>query len=166
MYGYSVRATAHNYTGNILFSTLATFTLLILLVSMVFLEYIGIASSLSLVSGSGAIFIFVKYVSVIYTYEISDIGTAHPILTVRQIIGKKIITHLSLDISDIKTISLQNKKDIKLYKREKDAYKYTYMPTLVPNKRLYLRYENDFEKADIFLESDEYFNKLLLSLKK
>ncbi len=166
MHPYSFKTKSHNRLASILFATLATLTLLILFLSILIEDYRYLIASVSLFSGSGAIWVYIRYIFTFFIYEIyrDDLGTNT--LSVVKILGQKSIVQMRISLIDIACISKQNSKDIKNHKSDKNISKYSYMQTILPNKRLYLRYNNEYEIADVFLESDDEFDKILLSLTK
>ena len=163
MYPYTVKVSPKNRYGSILFSTLATLTALVLFLGILMPERIDLCSTVALFLGSGAIWVYIRYLYGFFIYEIDCIDCEY-MLFIRQSTGKKTVTHMSVSISDITCVVVEDDAQIKNHKADKNVVKYIYMQTFLPKKRIYLRYDNRYEVADVFLEYDPGLEKILLSL--
>jgi hypothetical protein len=163
MYPYTVKVSPKNRYGSILFSTLATLTALVLLLGILVPMHIDLFSAIALFLGSGAIWVYMRYLYGFYIYEVDCIDFEY-VLFIRQNTGKKTVTHMSVSVSDISCMTVEDAVQIKNHTQDKNITKYTYMQTFLPKKRIYLRYDNRYEVADVFIEYDAGLEKILFSL--
>ena len=124
-------------------------------------RYRGIVGLFALFTLVTAILFYTKYISPEFHYDITHDSENTPIFVVRQIIGKRQTTLCRIDLSDIKEIRRVNKSERRAHKTPSGYRKYVYSPTLFPSEVFILTVIGRYERAEIIIEGDGGFVKLL-----
>ena len=114
-----------------------------------------------LASLTTAIFIYTKYVSVDFYYDVIVDEVEEPLLVVRQQIGKRTVTLCRVPLADIVSVTKETKEERRAHKRERGVGLYLYSPTLSPDVSYRIFVSNRYERSEVVLEgSDEFFSKI------
>ena len=124
-------------------------------------RYRGIVGMAALFVLVTALLIYTKFISPSFAYDVIDDGSDVPLFVVRQIIGKRQTTLCRIDLSDIKEIRRVNKSERRAHKTPSGYRKYVYSPTLFPSEVFILTVIGRYERAEIIIEGDGGFIKLL-----
>ena len=160
---FSVHPKAQNNNSKILMSAFFGVAIAAFVVSLFMDAYTWVAGMVIFASLITAIFVYTKYVSVEFYYDVAVEGMAEPLFIVRQLIGRRNVTLCRVALADIKEIRRETDEERRLHKTPKNTALFVYMPTLMP-KVCYRVYVNDgFDKSELLLEgSEEFFKELLL----
>lgn len=159
----SARAKAKNNNAKILF-----FVFLILSAAATVL-YLTVEIKRSLVGLvalifiTAAVFVYTKYVSSEYFYDVTFDYNRNPVFVVRQRTGKKDTTLCRMDLYAITAVQKQDKKQRSEHKTKYGYLKYNYTPTISPDETYLITVVSRYEKAEIRIEATEEFANLLLS---
>ena len=111
------------------------------------------------------IMLLVRYIFSSLSYDLFVSSDGEPMFVVRQITGKRERTLSRFLLADVAELSFETKKERKEYKMEQGFVKYSYTPTLSPEKTLRIKVRNRYEKAIVRIEcSDELYFLLLDSV--
>ena len=106
--------------------------------------------------------LLVRYIFSSLAYDLLISSDGEPMFVVRQITGKRERTLSRFLLSDVAELSFETKKERKEYKMEAGFVKYSYTPTLSPERTLRIKIRNRYEKAIVRIEcSDEFYTLLL-----
>ncbi len=119
---------------------------------------VGMAALLLLVT---ALLFYTKYISPVFSYDITFDSANTPVFVVRQIVGKRITTLCRLDLADITEICKEGKKERKAHKAEKGVKRYIYAPTLFPPEVFRLSVKSMYERAEVIIECSDEFAALI-----
>lgn len=160
---FSARAKSKNNNAKITF-----FTLLALCVGVVALylftdRYRGLVGLGALALITAAVFIYTRYISSEYFYDITFDYNNTPVFVVRQRTGKKDTTLCRMDLYAITDVVRQDKKERAEHKTKDGYLKYNYTPTLFPSETYLVTVFSRYEKAEIRIEATEEFANLLLT---
>ncbi len=115
---------------------------------------VGLVSLFLLVS---VIMLLVRYIFSSLSYELYVASDGVPMFAVRQIIGKRERKLACFLLADVAELALETKKERKEYRMEDGYVKYSYTPTLFPERTLRIKIRNRYEKAIVRIECpDEY----------
>ena len=131
--------------------------LIFIAIYMLMPQYKWVPGIIILAFVTAAIFIYNKYISAIYAYDIIMDSNSEPILVIRQIVGRRETTLCRVDVSAITNVKRLDKNDKKAYVPENGVLRYSYYPTMSPDTVVLVKVRSVSEKADIFLElTDEH----------
>lgn len=107
------------------------------------------------------IMLLVRYIFSSLAYDVIIDSDGTPIFVVRQITGKRARTLSRFLLADVAELAFETKKEREEYKMEQGFVKYSYTPTLSPERTLRIKVRNRYEKAIVRIEcSDEYYKIL------
>lgn len=158
---FSAHPKAQNKNSKKLMCVFFVIALVALVVSMLMSNYRWIAGMVMLASLTTAIFIYTKYVSVDFYYDVIVDEVEEPLLVVRQQIGKRTVTLCRVPLADIVSVTKETKEERRAHKRERGVGLYLYSPTLSPDVSYRIFVSNRYERSEVVLEgSDEFFSKI------
>jgi hypothetical protein len=102
-----------------------------------------------------SIYVYNRYVGAEFTYSVTDGGV--PSFVVEQRVGKTVKTMARLDLCSITEVRAMSGKEYRKYKSEKGTLKYSYFPTMFPERLYLVTMRSRYENADVFIEADERF---------
>lgn len=123
--------------------------------------YKGVVGLLLITALVFCIFIYTKYISPVYFYDIDFDAYGVPIFVVRQVTGRRQSTLSRISLSDITEIKRETAKERDGHKTPKDFRKYVYCPTLMPEVTYRLTVVNRYENAEIIIEANEEYAAML-----
>ncbi len=118
---------------------------------------IGLAAMIFLVAG---IYIYTKYISVKYYYDITKDKEGCALFVIRREVGKRQSTMYMTPIFRIKDVKLHSRKDAR--PTDSGYAKHSFKPTFLPDKTYHIIVESRLEKSEIIIECGEDFANLLL----
>lgn len=133
----------------------------IFFVSMSIPYYRGVVSFFAMVLLILGIFIYTKYISPIYYYDIMMDSEGTPLFIVRAMNGKRETTLCRIGLAEIRKIEREDRAERRAHKTPKGYVKYAYLPTLDPNSTYRLTTASRYEHAEIIIEASDEFASLL-----
>ena len=115
----------------------------------------GLAGVLVIALITSAVFIYTKYVSCEYYYDVTFDYENTPVFVVRQTSGKRTSTLCHINLSDILTIKRESVGERREHKTPKGYVRYVYVPTLFPEHTYRLTLYSRYEKAEIIIECSD-----------
>lgn len=126
-------------------------------------QYKGLVGLVIIGLMTAGIYIYTRYVSTELLLDITFDGDGTPVLVVRQLTGKRYSTLSRVELHSIAKIEKLEGDALKSHKAEAGYLKYTYTPTLFPEKMYLLVIRSRYEKAEMLLECGDDFAAFLLS---
>lgn len=123
--------------------------------------YKGVVGLVLIASLVFCIFIYTKYISPVYFYDIDFDAYGVPVFVVRQVTGRRQSTLSRISLSDITDIKRESAKERSSHKTPMEYRKYVYSPTLMPDFTYRLTVVNKYEKAEIIIEASEEYASML-----
>lgn len=157
---FSAKAKPTNKKAHMYFAGLTSAAFALVLASMLIENYKGIISLVGMAFFACAITIYSRYVSPIYYYDITHDSEGTALFVVRQVIGKRETTLCRIALYEIVKIE----EDAKARGEHKTPYgfrKYSYLPTIDPQKSYRITSMSRYEKAEILIEASGEFINLL-----
>ena len=158
---FSARAKAKNNNAKILFFSLLGVAAVVTVFYLTAERYRGVIGVIALCFITAAIFVYTKYISSVYFYDITFDYNNSPVFVVRQRTGKKDTTLCRMDLYAVTDVIRQDKKERAEHKTKDGYLKYNYTPTLSPDETYLIRVFSRYEKAEIRIEATEEFAALL-----
>lgn len=121
---------------------------------------VGLACMLIIVA---AIYIYNRYMAIVYRYEVMIDSDGVPLLVVRHSVGKRESTLARVELSHITSVKKQSVKDRREHKTPEGCMRYAYLPTLAPEYTCLVTVRSRHEHAEITLEGNDQFIDLLQS---
>lgn len=146
-----------------LFATLTSAAMAVILTSMLISVYRGIVSLVGVGLFTAAIVIYTRYVSAVYYYDITFDYEGQPIFVVRQLSGKRESTLCRIALYEIVKIEEETPKQSREHKTPYGFRKYSYLPTILPNVAYRITSVSRYEKSEIMIEASGEFINLLRS---
>lgn len=120
-------------------------------------NYKGVMGAVCLVFVVGAIYVYNRYMAMLYYYDIMIDSAGTPLFIVRQVIGKRESTLCRVELASIRRIEKVSAEEMKQHVTPDGFVRYYYAPTLSPEFACRLTVESRYERAEITIEgSDEY----------
>ncbi len=135
--------------------------LFVFFVSMSIPHYRGVVSLFATVLLIAGIFIFTKYISPVYYYDIMMDSEGTPLFVVRALNGKRETTLCRIGLAEIIKVEREDRAARRAHKTPKTHMKYSYLPTLDPDVTYRLTTASRYERAEIIIEASEEFAHLL-----
>lgn len=133
----------------------------IFFVSMSIPHYRGVVSLFAMVLLILGIFIYTKYISPIYYYDIMMDSEGTPLFIVRAMNGKRETTLCRIGLAEIRKVEREDRAARRSHKTPKGYVKYAYLPTLDPDSTYRLTTASRYEHAEIIIEVSDEFASLL-----
>lgn len=150
----------NNYAKGLFFALLATAAA----ISVWYFSldrYKGVVGMAALCVITAALFVYTKYISQQYIYDITEDYKGSPILVVRAVTGKRESTMCRVDLSSIISVEKESREQRKAHKTPTGYNKYVYSPTVMPDEVYRVTVSSRYEKAEIIIECSEEFASLL-----
>ena len=151
----TIKPEAKNKTGKYVFFACLGSAFIMMAVYMLLDKYQGIAGLAALIFITAAIYIYNRYVSAVYYYDVFLDSADNAVFLIRQMVGKRETTLCRVDLSSIVSVKAMSREDKKAYKPDKDTGRYAYSPTMFPEVIYLLEVRSAYEKADVFVELTE-----------
>ena len=158
---FSAKAKPTNKKAHMYFAGLTSAAFALVLASMLMESYKGIVSLVGMGFFVGAITIYSRYISPIYYYDITHDGEGTALFVVRQLIGKRETTLCRIALYEIVKIEEENAKSRSDHKTPYGFKKYSYLPTISPQRSFRITSMSRYEKAEILIEASGEFINLL-----
>lgn len=140
--------------------------LILIMLSMMMLNYKGLISVAALVFVTAGIFIYNKYIYTVYSYEVVFDMNGVPLFVVRHTQKKHMATLCRVEISNISDVKKLNREERKAYKVDRSVPSFSYCPTMCPDTVYLVTVRSFDENADIFVELTDESAALLLRYSK
>lgn len=164
---FSARPKPTNNNAKYAFISSLSLALAVFIFSLTLEKYKGAVGMIALVLLTFALFIYTRYIAVLYFYDITFDGEGKPIFVVRQKIGKRDSTLCRIDLYSIKKIEKETAEERKRHKTPVGYLKYVYSPTLFPSVTYRITVLSGYEKSEVIIECpDEFANTLELYAKE
>ena len=160
---FSAKAKPSNRKAHMLFATLASASLAVILISMLIHSYRGVVSLVGAALFVGAIVIYSRYVSAIYYYDVTHDSEGTALFVVRQLVGKRETTLCRIALYEIVKIGEETPKQSREHKTPYGFRKYSYLPTILPKVAYRITSMSRYEKSEIMIEASPEFIDLLRS---
>jgi len=123
----------------------------------------GLVGVLALGMITAAVFVYTKYISPKYYYDITFDYEGTAVFVVRQVNGKRASTLCRISLHDIASIKKETVAERRSHKTPFSTKKYNYVPTLFPADTYRVTTRSRYEAAEILLEISDEFAELLLT---
>lgn len=164
MQSFSVRPLPQNKIAPILCFSAAGAGACITFAYLTAEKYRGILGILAIALITVAVFVYVKFLSSSYIYEVSADNPDDPLLVVTRRTGKRLTTLCRVAMADITDVRYEHRGE--KHKTPYGTKKYVYCPTLCPPARIRLSEKNKYETAEILIEGTEELAAYLASAAK
>ena len=124
--------------------------------------YKSIVGAITLLLIVALVFIYTKYISVIYFYDITFDGYGVPVFVVRQVTGKRQSTLARVSLADIISVEREDAEERKKHETPMGVRRYYYVPTLLPKVTYRMTVKSKYEHAEITIEITEEYREMLL----
>lgn len=162
----SVRPKAQNKTASRVFYSLLLVGVAFLVVSYTVERYRGLISLGTLISVVAALFIYNRYMSGEYSYEVMFNSSDVPLFVIRKTVGSRTSTLCNLELAAVIAVDVvergaQVAPPALTAEEMKAAKKYNFCPTLAAPRYGRITVNSRYEKAIVLIEgSDEFFDTL------
>jgi hypothetical protein len=157
---FSTSPKPQNNNAKILLVSLFVLSAILLLISASLDAYRGLVSAAGLIPLTAALFIYVKFLSSVYYYDIFIDGDGVPLFIVRQVTGKKSVTLCRVELSTIIKAEFENRSE--KAKRKRDSVPvYSYCPTIFPREVIRLYLSGYGGKSEVVIEGNTEFCSLI-----
>ena len=126
-------------------------------------KYKGLIGLVIIALVTGAVFVYTKYVSQSYAYDITYDSEGSAVFVVRGITGKRQSTLCRVDLHSITAVKKETREQMKAHKTEPGYRRYVYTPTLFAPEVYRICVLSRYEKAEILIECTDEFCEYLLS---
>lgn len=158
---FSAKAKATNNKARSLFIICMILSFAFLSISMLVDLYRGVISLVGLGFLVVAITVYTKYISPVYYYDITFDNEGTPLFVVHQMIGKRKTTLCRIGLFEVVKIEEENAEQRKAHKTSPGFVKYSYVPTLLPERTYRITSVSKYEKSEILIEASEEFISVL-----
>lgn len=124
-------------------------------------EFKGVVGFLTMILIIAGIYIYTRFLAAEYYYDITVLNDI-PTFIVRHKIGKRETTMCRIDLASIVSVERQTKDERRKHKTPSDHKIYFYSPTLYPEVSYLIISHGTYEKAEINIEANDEFAKVLL----
>ena len=159
---FSIRPQSQNKVARYVFFACLGSVLLLLVLNSMIGKYRGLLGLVILVFLTAAIYVYNRYMSAIYTYEVTFDGNNEPVFIISQLIGKRRSTLCRVGIASIVSVDIIDKAKRREYKVDRTVARYSYYPTMMPDKLCLIKVRSAYDKADVFVELSEEHASLLM----
>ena len=133
-----------------------------LLIASFFMDYyrglVGLASLFLITTG---VFVYLKFVSVVFHYDIIAEDQEEPIFVIRQTVGRRNITLVRIAFREIEKIERETLSERRAHKTPSGVLRYSYCPTLAPDVSYRIYFKNRYEAGELCIEGSEEFIEML-----
>ena len=128
-------------------------------ISLVMDKYRGVVALGSLILVVVAVYVYTKYVSAQYCYQIVEGDT--PLFLVTQRAGKRETVLCRVELRSIVSAVTMTATEYKAHKTEIGYVKYYYSPTMGPEHVVLITRRSRYEKAEVVIEAGEELAALI-----
>jgi hypothetical protein len=132
-------------------------------ISLFINNYRGVVGLVALLLFTTGVFVYIKFVSVVFHYDIIAEGQDEPIFVIRQTVGKRNITLVRIAFREIEKIERETLSERRAHKTKSRVNAYSYCPTLMPDVSYRIYFKNAYESGEITVEGSEEFIEMLRS---
>ena len=158
---FSTHVKSSNNKARTLFFSLLLASVAIVCAYMLSPLYKGVIGMCALITIVSAVFVYTKFLSSVFYYDITFDYRGEPIFVVRQITGKRQSTLARLSLRDIRKIEMETREQRKAHKVAAGYKKYVYFPTLSPEHSCRLTVISAYEKSEVQIECTLEFSEML-----
>ena len=158
---FSARVNPSNNKARTVFIALLVSAAIVTLVYMWAPLYKGIIGTVDIALIAAAVFIYTKYMSSIFYYDITFDYRGEPILVVRQITGRRQSTLARVGLREIRSVEMETAASRKEHKTPLGTRKYVYTPTLAPETTCLIKVITPYETSEIRIECSDQFAEML-----
>lgn len=123
--------------------------------------YRGVVGMGALIIIVATVFVYTKFLSSVFYYDITFDYRGDPIFVVRQVTGRRQSTLARLSLRDIRSVVMESAAERKAHKTPFGFRKYTYFPTLAPDTNCRLTVVGPYESAEVLIECTPEFAQML-----
>lgn len=124
-------------------------------------HYQGLVGLLAVVLICAAVFVYTKYVTPTYYYDLTDDSDGVWVFVVRQVVGRRATTLCRISLHEITSVTRENAEERRAHKAPYGTRTYSYLPTLAPAITWRITTASPHESAEIVIEApDEYIEFL------
>ena len=128
-------------------------------------RYRGIIGLFGVVLLTAALYVFIKYVSCEYYYDVV-LTDNEPLFVVRQKIGKRSTVMSRITLSSIIEVVPQTALQKRSHKTPAGYLRYFFIPTMMPELTIRITSVTRYEKSEIVIEASKEFAELLSEYSK
>ncbi len=129
-------------------------------------KYKGIFSFIAMIFIVAAIYIYTRYLSKAYYYDITAADDGEPLFVVRQLVGKRYSTLCRIEIATMVNIEHISRREGNKPERREGVNRYYYLPTMMPEDYYAITVSSPYEKAEVFIEGSDEFAAMLMAYAK
>ncbi len=126
--------------------------------------YRGIVGLFALIALTAAIYLYTKYITVKYYYEVTQDGEDNALFLVRRAVGKKSTLMYMTALSNIKSAEVHKSSEKRTEKIAAAVHKFK--PTLFPRRVCTLTVKSRLENSRVIIECTPEFAEMLLEYAK
>lgn len=153
---FSIHAKATNNNAKIAFAVCFFASFILLFSANAFQKLVWIPQLCGMLLLVAAITLYTKFLSSKYFYEITFDTEGTPLLVVNQVIGKRMTTLCRVGLYEVVKVESESAEERKNHKTSAGVRKYTYVPTLFPERTCRVYTSGRHERAEVVIEvSDE-----------
>jgi hypothetical protein len=158
---FTFRPVVNRKSSSLLFSVLMALSAVGVLASVISPKYKGVISLAAIVLICASLFVFVRYMSGIYSYVVMYGSGGEPMLVITKTTGKRVTTLGDFPLSSITHVTKCVGEQDQGIKAEKGIKKYNFCPNLRPAVTYRIAARGRDIAADIIIEgSDEFADRL------
>ncbi len=132
-----------------------------LIASGAFQFYRWVPQLIGMVLLVAAVALYTKFLSSKYYYEIVFDTEGTPLLVVNQLIGKRMTALCRVGLYEVVRVESESAEERKNHKTPAGIRKYTYVPTLFPERTCRIYTSGKHERAEIVIEVTDEISALL-----
>lgn len=154
---FTFRPTVKRGAAATLFSVLMALSAVGVAASVISPKYKGVISLAAIALICAALFVFVRYMSGIYSYVVMYGAGGEPMLVITKTTGKRVTTLGDFPLSTIAQVTKHSGEQTQGIKAEKGIRKYNFCPNLRPDVTYKISARGRDIAADIIIEGSEEF---------
>lgn len=148
---FSMLVKPKNKNGTVAFLCSLTVGLILFVLSASLERYRGVVALVAVIFIVYALYVFTKYVSIEYHYDIAIID-GEPMLIVRQRIGKRNSVSCRILLSEITDVKYETREQRAAHKTPEEYKRYVYTVTMGVADTVRLTVNSRYEKCEVVLE--------------
>lgn len=158
---FSARVKQSNNNARVLFFSLLGASAAAVVGYMLSPVYNGVIGMGALILIVATVFVYTKFLSSVFFYDITFDYRGEPIFVVRQVTGRRQSTLARVGLRDIREVKMESAAERKAHKTPVGYRKYTYFPTLGPAESCRLTVIGPYEKSEVLIECTPEFAEML-----
>ena len=128
-------------------------------------KYRGLVCLAGVLALVAALTVYTKYMVVDYYYDLMIDSAGIPLFVARSRVksanGGRETTLCRIELADIRKIEAESREERKAHKTPQGYLKYSYLPTISPDKSYRLTVISRYERSEILIEINDEFAQLL-----